>query len=250
MHPQVLDLCAHTNRLRTRHAAEKMLAAGGSMLLALLAPPVHGGAVIFVLMTLATLGVASVAWRHYLHAVMAPFGFLLAGAVSLCVSLSVSSQGQWHLGLAPDGGAHALQVTLRALGCVSCLLFLAFTTPIASQMLVLQRLRAPASLVELALLIYRFIFVLIATVETMINAQSARLGYATIRTSFRSLGMLAAAFFHQALARARRLEDGLAARGWQGELRVIDQDIRISAPVCMAIILGQLLLGVGLFLWK
>ena len=247
---QALDICAHTNRLRTRHAAEKMLAAGGMMLLALLVPPVRGGLVIFVLMAVATLGVAGIPWRHYLRAVLAPFGFLLAGAVSLCVSLSFSPQGHWHIGLASDGGAHALQVTLRALCCVSCLLFLAFTTPIASQMLVLQRLRAPASIVELALLIYRFIFVLMKTVETMINAQAARLGYANVYTSVRSLGMLAAAFFHQALARARRLEDGLAARGWQGELRVLDQDIRISVPVCVAIVLGQLLLGIGLFLWK
>ena len=245
-----LDLCAHTNRLRTRHAVEKMLAAGGTMLLALLVPPVHGGAVIFVLMALATLGIAGIPWRHYLHAVLAPFGFLLAGAVSLCVSLSFSPQGHWLFAWAPDGGMHALQVSLRALGCVSCLLFLAFTTPIASQMLVMRQMRAPASLVELALLIYRFIFVLMATVETMINAQTARLGYATMRTSFRSLGMLAAAFFHQALARARRLEDGLAARGWQGELRVLDEEIRISVPVCVMIVLGQLLLGVGLFCWK
>ena len=245
-----LDLCAHTNRLRTRHAAEKMLAAGGTMLLALLAPPLHGGTVIFLLMALATLGVAGIPWRHYLHAVLTPVGFLLAGAVSLCISLSFSPRGHWIFCWAPDGGLHALQVSLRALACLSCLLFLAFTTPIASQMLVLRRLRAPASIVELALLIYRFIFVLMATVETMINAQAARLGYVTIRSSFRSLGLLAAAFFHQALDRARRLEDGLAARGWQGELRVLDEDIRISVPVCAAIVLGQLLLGVGLFLWK
>ena len=227
-----------------------MLAAGGTMLLALTAPRVDGDIVIFALMALATLVVAGIPWRHYRHYLLTPVGFLLAGAVSLCISLSISPQGHWHLSLAPDGGAYALKVSMRALACVSCLLFLAFTTPIASQMLVLQRLRAPASVVELALLIYRFIFVLMETVETMTNAQVARLGYANIRTSFRSLGMLAAAFFHQALARARRLEDGLAARGWQGELRVLDVELRISVPVCVAIVAGQLLLGIGLFMWK
>ena len=227
-----------------------MLAAGGAMVLALLVPPVHGGTVMFCLMVVATLAIAGIPWRLYVHTLLAPISFLLTGAISLCVSLSVSSQGHWLLRWAPDGGAHALEVTLRALACMSCLLFLAFTTPVASQMLVLRCLRAPASIVELALLIYRFIFVLMDTVETMTNAQVARLGYTTIRASFRSLGMLAAAFFHHALERARRLEDGLTARGWQGELRVLDQDIRISVPVCVAIVLGQLVLGFVLCIWK
>lgn len=245
-----LDRHAHTNALHARHAAEKMLAAGGTLLLAWLVPPLPGGVIIIALMLLATVGLARIPWRDYLQAVLAPLGFLLAGAVTLGVSLSVSPQGHWHLGWAPDGGVQAIQVTVRAMACVTCLLFLAFTTPITTQLTVLQRLRLPASLLELALLIYRFIFLLLATVETIWQAQTARLGYATWRTSYRALSMLAATFFHHALAHARQMEHGLAARGWHGALRTLAPPTRLSGRACLLILAGQIALGAVLLCWK
>ena len=50
-----------------------------------------------------------------------------------------------------------------------------------------------------------------------------------------------------ALDRARHMENGLAARGWEGELRVLGNDRPCSMAVCALILLGQV--GLGVVLW-
>ena len=72
------------------------------------------------------------------------------------------------------------------------------------------------------MLIYRFLFVLADTFAGMQAAQEARLGHVGWRRRIRSSGVLAANLLPRAMDRARRLETGLAARGWSGgALRVL-----------------------------
>ncbi len=73
----------------------------------------------------------------------------------------------------------------------------------------------------MTLLIYRFVFLLTDTAETMNAAQAARLGHISYRRHMKSLGLLIANLMPRAFARAQALEIGLAARGWHGELRVL-----------------------------
>ena len=60
-------------------------------------------------------------------------------------------------------------------------------------------------------------------------AQAARLGHDGARRRLRSLGLLVGNLLPRALDRARRLEIGLAARGWDGEMRVLTTPAKISA---------------------
>jgi cobalt/nickel transport system permease protein len=133
--------------------------------------------------------------------------------------------GSWLIsfGWAPGGADLALHVTLRSLAALSCLFFLSMTTPVPQVLRVLRRLHVPPVLTEVSLIIYRDIWVFIDTVRTIRAAQSARLGYRDLRTSYRSLGMLMATLFGQALQRARSMENGLQARNWQGEVTVLDE---------------------------
>jgi cobalt/nickel transport system permease protein len=70
-------------------------------------------------------------------------------------------------------------------------------------------------------LVYRFVFVLLDTVQAIHTAQDARLGYSSWRRTFRSLGALVAALYGRAHARAAALFVALSARGYTGELRVL-----------------------------
>lgn len=237
-----LDNQAQTNPWRNRSLLEKNLLAFGMLALTVSLPPVPAAApMVLVIMTAVTLGGARVPLRLWLAAGAAPAGFLLTGAASLLVSFD----GQ-HFLLAPDGLVLAARLTLRSLAALSCLLFLALTTPATDLLSGLGRIGMPRELVEIALLIYRFLFLLADTALAMDQAQAARLGHRGVGRRLRSLGFIAANLLPRALDRARRLETGLAARAWQGEMRVLAPVRPVSRTAVVLILATEaLVLALG-----
>lgn len=245
-----VDRCAHTNRLRTRHSAEKILLAMGMLGMALMLPPFPGCLVIACVMVSATLGWAAVPRPVYLQALSIPLGFLVTGILPLLVSASGAAHGGIHLAWAPDGGAVAARVALRSLAGINCVLFLALTTPVPQLLTALRRCGVPAAMVEVALLVYRFAFAFLDTMQAMHVAQASRLGYRDTRHAIRSLGLLCASFFARVFERTRRMEQGLSARGWSGEMRVLSEQNPASVSALALIAGGQALLAVALLLWN
>jgi cobalt/nickel transport system permease protein len=211
-----IDREAHLNRWRAKPLAEKLLLALGMLALALVTPPWPGAGFVALVMTAATLLFARVSPKVWLACAAAPLGFLAVGAVS--VVLRVDAQG---FGLAPGGFAAAGALVARSVAGVTCLLFLALTTPTSDLLAGARRIGVPAEIIELALLMYRFLFILADAALAMDAAQAARLGHATPMRRLRSLGLLVANLLPRALDRARRMEVGLSARGWHGEMRVL-----------------------------
>ena len=225
---RAIDHYAWTNRWRDRHPAEKLLPAGGLLVLTLLLPPLTTGPLVLVGTALATVYGAGVPLRAFLAMLAAPAAFLLAGAPFLAMSISFADG--FNLDLPADGVRLALSTTVRALAAVSCLTFLTLTTPLVDWVPLLRRAGIPASVIELILLMYRLIFVFAERALTGRRAQVARLGYARFDRGVRSAGLLAGNLFQRALAHARRLEIGLAARGYAGELRVLRPEQPLSWP--------------------
>ena len=232
----LIDYCANTNRWHDRHPGEKLLLAGGMLLLSLVLPPFPGCVMILAVMAVAAVAGAGVPIWTYLRIFAVPLGFLLAGAVSLMVSLRFGPRGGLHLAFSHEGFVTAAKVTLRSTAAVSCLLFLAMTTPMASLLVLLRRMRVPAGVVDLMSLTYRFLFIFTDTLQTMTRAQASRLGHGTLRRAYRSLAMLTASFFGRVLDRVRRLETGLASRGYEGEMRVLADERRPERLALLGIV--------------
>jgi cobalt/nickel transport system permease protein len=70
-------------------------------------------------------------------------------------------------------------------------------------------------------LIYRFIFVLLESLDRMYTAQASRLGYATFKRGMLSAALLGSQLFIETYRRSQRLQVALASRGYTGDLRVI-----------------------------
>lgn len=245
----LIDRIAHGNRLAARSGVEKVVFAIGMLALALVLPPWPGAAVVLGVMLVATLVVARVPLRVYAKLMTGPLLFLAVGVLPLLVSLEFG--GAWLVGLAwaPDGIELALRVTARSLAAVSCLLFLSMSTPMPQILGVLRAVRTPAVVTEVALLIYRDIWVFIDTVGGIRMAQASRLGYRTLRSSYRSLAMLGASFFGQALQRARAMDHGLQARNWQGELRVLDDAAAVSLAGLAVVVTVQAATAAAVLVW-
>lgn len=211
-----IDRHAWTNRWHDLHPLEKLLPALGMLLVTLVLPPWPAAPLSIAAMLALTILGAGVPAGAVLGTLAVPLGFLLTGAPVLALAVDVSDG--LHVGLAPGGLEAAAAVTLRSLAATSCLVFLILTTPVADLMPLLGRLGVPRLVRDLMLLTYRLIFVFLDCAATGRQAQIGRLGYDGPRRSLRSAGWLAGSLFQRSLARGRRLEIGMAARGLGGDL--------------------------------
>ena len=225
---QAIDHHAWTNHWRDRHPLEKLLPALSLLVLTLALPPLKIGPLALAGATLATVCGAGIPLKTALSVLAAPAAFLLAGVPFLAISLRFNDGFSLHF--SPEGLQLALETSVRALAAVSCLSFLTLTTPLADWTPLLRRVGIPAGIVELILLVYRLIFVFAERALTGRQAQTARLGYSRLDRSVRSLGLLTGSLFQRSLEQARRLEIGLAARGYSGDLRVLQPERVLSWP--------------------
>jgi cobalt/nickel transport system permease protein len=240
---RAIDHYAWTNRWRDRHPAEKLLPALALLLLTLILPPLTTGPLVLAGTTLTVVYGAGIPWKTLLSVLAAPAAFLLAGAPFLALSLDFSQGFSLHI--SSEGMWLALATTIRALAAISCLAFLTLTTPLADWIPLLRRVGIPAGLIELILLIYRLIFVFAERALTGRRAQTARLGYSRFDRGVRSVGLLAGNLFQRALEQARRLDIGLAARGYTGELRVLTPERPLSWPRLTVALAGVALIGLA-----
>jgi cobalt/nickel transport system permease protein len=225
---QLIDRIAYGNRLAARSGIEKAVFALGMLAAALVLPPWPGAVTVLGVMLVATLGVARVPLGAYAKLIAGPLTFLAVGVLPLLVSIEFGGPWLVSLSAAPDGLGLALAVAARSLAAVSCLLFLSLSTPVPQMLAVLRTARVPAVVTEVSLIVYRDIWTFVETVRGIRTAQASRLGYRTLRCSYRSLAMLGAHAFGRALERARATDHGLQARNWQGELRVLDDGEAVS----------------------
>lgn len=223
---QAIDHYAWTNRWRNRHPVEKLLPALTLLALTLALPPLTIGPLVLAGTLLATVLGAGIPLKTVLNVLAAPAAFLLAGVPFLAISVSFNDG--FSIRFSPEGLRLALETLVRALAATSCLTALILTTPLTDLVPLLRRVGVPSGIVELILLIYRLIFVFAERALTGRQAQAARLGYSNVRRGIRSAGWLAGALFQRALERARRLELGLIARGYAGELRVLPSEWALS----------------------
>ncbi|CUW38273.1 Putative Cobalt transport protein CbiQ(ABC transporter CbiQ family,20-206) [Magnetospirillum sp. XM-1] len=238
-----IDRLSQSGPWRKRATAEKAALALGLLVLALALPPLPGAALVLAVAWALALGAAKVPPGDWLRLNVIPLGFVLTGAATLAVD--VDSQG---LRLAADQGARAAQVVLRAAACVSALLLLAATTPAPDLVRGLRRLGLSAEIAEVMLLTWTFVFLLLDQAAAIRNAQEARLGWFGPKRQLRSLGLLIAQLLPRAMERARRLEVGLAARGFDGSLPMLSVARPASGPV-LALIFAGLAALAGVSLW-
>ena len=221
------DRHAWTNRWRFIHPGEKALFVAGLLVADFALPAAAVAPQVFSAAYLATVAGAGVPGRAFWGVMAVPAGFLLAGIPALALSVDLGGAGP-ALSLSPEGLALAAAVSLRSLAAVACLAFLILTTPVPDLLRLARRLGMPPALVELAYLMHRLVFVVLERAAAARQAQGARLGYCNSCCSIRSLGLLAGGLFLRSLERGRRLDLGLAARGYQGELRVLGREPELS----------------------
>lgn len=213
-----VDDAAWASAWRRRAPGDKLLLCGGLVVTALVLPAWPGSVLVGVVAVVLALGPARVPARTFLRAARWPMAFIAVGAVTAVVEVGSGGPG-W----APDAAARAGSLVGHALAGSTAVLLLATTTPMSDLLPALRRARVPDAVVEVASVVYRLLFVLLGSLHTIREAQTARMGYSSVRRSYRSSGALAAAVLTRSWDRARRMHEGLAGRGMDTGLRVLPE---------------------------
>lgn len=255
-----LDALAHGNRLRALPPGHKLAFAAVLLLLALVAqPPVQLLIVLWMIVWIT--GHAGIPVRLILPLLLLPLGFAIASLPAIVIHAVASESfsavqadvwrglgrpvAGWTLYISRLGLSQAGELLSRSLAATSALFFLLLTTPFSELVQVLRRLGLPPLLLELMVQVYGFIVTLWAIVDEIALAQKARSGYSSWRRSVRSLSLLIGQLLQRSLTTYRGLSMGLAARGYQGELRLVSwSNHRPSARLQAEAIGGCTLLGV------
>ena len=245
-----VDVLARRSRFLTVNPGLKLWCCAALLALCLLArtpwPPL---ALFFAASALTAAG--GVRPRAYLSLLGAPATFLLLSGIALL----------WEYASAPGGVANvpflggyfvlrapaqtaARLVMARALGAVGCLYFLSLSTPMPELLDALRRARVPEVVGDLAVLIYRYIFILFATFRSMRDAAASRLGYAGPVRSLRTTGRVYGGLLAHSFRRAQACFDAMESRCYDGGIRFLTREKPVRAPhalVCGALTAGMVL---------
>ncbi len=226
-----IDAAAHSSRWRRRQPVDKAVLGLGLTVLAISLPPWPGAALVLVTALTVLLGPAGVPGRKLWRAYRVPLGFCVTGAATLLIQVG-GPEG--FVSYADDGAVRAGELMLRTSAASLGVLLFAFTTPMSDLLPRLVKAGVPPAVVDVALVTYRMSFLLLDSMRRVREAQAARLGHTTRAASWRSLGGLGATAFVRAFDRASRLQAGLAGRGYDGTLRVLVPEARVSVRFTVA----------------
>ncbi len=225
-----IDKLCYNSKLRYENAGEKFAFAVITLCICVMGRRISTSCIVLAVTGILTVYKGGIPASRYARYMTAPLAFLLLSTAAIMVQVSQTPLdlfavpvGGWYITSSSASFQYAMQLILTALGAVSCLYFLAFTTPVPDILEVLRRLHVPALMIELMLLIYRFIFVLLHAASAISISQDCRLGNKDYRTALKSFGMLGSVLMIRAIGRSNRLYDAMEARCYDGTIRVLSE---------------------------
>lgn len=177
-----------------------------------------------------TVGFGGVSLARYLRYLTIPLAFLLASTLSILLNFSpvpfdlfAISLGNLYLTVSREGLFLMVQLVLTALASVSCLYFLSFTTPMPDIIMVLDQCHCPKMILELMLLMYRYIFILLEVARNIAIAQKSRLSQKNYKTAMTAFVSLVSTLFIRAMKQSNALYDAMESRCYDGTIQVLHE---------------------------
>jgi cobalt/nickel transport system permease protein len=238
----LLDDYAQSNALRDTNPRLKLLLGLGAILLCVSSATPIAPLFIAFTMSLIIVRLAKIPWRFYSTLLLIPLSFALLSAIVVAFMTGTGDQlfainvFGLNLGISVDGANLALLLIARTFGGMCSLFFIALTTPMIEIFSELKSLRVPETVIDLSMMIYRYIFVFLDQATVIHNAQVMRLGDAGIKKSLNSFAMLSSVLFLRAWEQGERLIIAMDARCYNGKLNIMEQSGRAEPKTIFAVL--------------
>jgi len=247
MYEEFLEDIAQTNGLREVNTYLKLVAGLGAILICLLSTSYIAPLFIAIVLSGAIFFLARIDARTYRKLFIVPFWFAVT-SVAVIILLSGGQEVYWSwnplswlsLSITRESLNEGIFVFCRVIGGMSALIFIALTTPMTDLFAVMRRCRIPEVVMDLAMIIYRSIFMIMDQLVQTYQAQVMRLGYTSLRESINSFATLCGSVFIGSWEAGEDLVRAMDARCYAGKFAMLGETRSINVP--SLVVVGSFLL--------
>ncbi len=172
------------------------------------------------LVTLAFFHTINLPWRHLFIRLYIPFGVAWLVFLSLIFTngsqaLFVISPGPWTFTAYQEGLQLGFLMVLRIMAAVTLGSILSFSTPMIEILETLRLCKVPNLIIDLAAMMYRYVFILTETGHNMRRAQVSRMGDSNSwLQQAKDIGKVAGYVLTKSLDRSIRIYKAMLSRGY------------------------------------
>lgn len=253
----MIDSIAYSSKFRYKSPCLKAFFAVSALILCVIDRSVILSLLVLVLMGALIAYSSRVSLHFFMHLISVPVIFVLISTIAIMVNISEYPLSSFaipvsdkFITISEKGFYEGIKLMLTALSAVSCLYFLSFTTPMIDILIVLRTIRCPALIIELIMLIYRFIFILLNIAQSISISQKSRLGNKSFTISLKSAAALSSVLLIRALSYSRSLYDSMESRCYDGVICVLQESRKAKRyEIIIVVLLDALFIGICLVEW-
>ena len=230
----LIDKYAYTNRLSNTNPKIKM---GIALIFLIVSMITHNILIllsIIFLMSTAIVFIAKVDFKSYLNLLRIPLYFLIIGVITNIINISFESDSMVHsfkvlniyIGVSSKSLESSKYILIRSISCLTCIYFFVLTTPFNQVLYLLKKLNISDTVVEISMLIYRFIFIFLEELIDIKKSQELRFGYINLKTSYKSIGILGSLLFKRLIKKYEDVSISLDMKLYDGKFHIVgDRDV-------------------------
>lgn len=224
----LIDKYAYTNKLTDKNPYIKAIFSILFLILSLTIENRIFQISIITIMSITIISTSKMGISEYLKLLSIPLIFMIMSILAIIISISTEKTdmltyftvGSTYIGISKFGLMNALRILSRSIACLTCVYFLMLTTPFNQLIKVFKKLYIPDNVIEIAMLIYRFIFIFLEEVQEIYKSQEMKLGYMGMRNSYNSLGLLLNMLYKRMMKRYEDMSIALDMKLFDGKFHI------------------------------
>lgn len=247
----LIDKLSYSSRLRYKNPCVKTIFALTVLSYCILMHSLLFSLFVILVMGSLTVFVGGTSGWYYIKILRLPLTFLFLSTVSIVFEVSkylVDGPAvvllNRYIYVTTDNLYLGVNLIMTALGGVSCLYFLALSTPFSDILYVLKLIHCPGLLLELLLLIYRFIFLLYDIAIALNISQECRLVTRNLKTRIKGSVTLFESLFIRSIRKSSLLNDAMESRCYNGTLNLLNENKKATKLEWILVVLCEIALFV------
>ena len=228
----IIDDYAYKNKLYKVNPNKKFIIGMQLLILSLINPFNYISLLIIALMSFVIVVIAKIELKDYLHFIKIPLTFLIISIIMILLNFSHNKEiflysikiGNLYVGVTNESLKSAMHLFFRALSCLTCIYFIMLTTPFYQLIFVFKKLHLPDVVLEISMLMYRFIFIFMEEVSDIRKSQELRFGYINLKNGYNSFGLLVSMLFKRMMIRYDEMSIALDMKLYDGTFHIVGDE--------------------------
>ena len=229
----IIDDYAYKNKLSKANPSMKFMLGLALLIFSLINPYNFISGIVICVMSFIIVVVAKIDLKDYIHLIKIPLVFLIISIVMILLNFSTNKEfllysvklGKVYIGVSNESISTSLHLFFRALSCLTCIYFVMLTTPFNQLIFVFKKMHLPDTVLEISLLMYRFIFIFMEEVSDIKKSQELRFGYNNLKNGYNSFGLLVNMLFKRMMIRYDEMSIALDMKLYDGKFHIVEEEI-------------------------